>query len=982
MKLRKKWISQVSIRSTKSEIQADKDNIIPPLDTITVKVLSLRLNDNEPKHFAIKITFSDQLILSGILKSIGRHDVDRQHVLVSGSMSYDPSDYERMCLLADCPLVVNIQPLKNVEANSAVWSRNNLIRSSSNKSNPTVKTVSDVSCCNVDILPMFIDKNTMCVRKRMEPMYKQSILHKKSWDNLPLLTMELVVSRNPLNAKHHEVLKEANYMKLTLVGMYNTIIPFEDDFVYTAASKMPLNNETNVGLVIFNQGGRATRRFRSTCFYPKWETLRLGDEIFSRDDVKFTCQLSDLQNEDCIDLDHYENRLPSYYKTIWRSFHRTLMLGNSSQWFLKQVKRYKWPLEVHIYGENGGYSFMSYMDLSKLLYPGEYVIRMAVPLHWINSDMMMEKCGCELLLTPNDRPPTTAVATRNTTTDAGIAVRSTGSDDNNAYAIVEIKLAKPLKKIVIPPYISQAEINNMLKSMEQCQQKRDCTGRGQLNRDWHTTARGAASSLRRVPYYGMIEFCAFNRQLSETRTRVELLTSFWQDAAIFVNNNFVVQEYLESGDKFEELLMMSHVCLMRETCVSLTGADDRQTLDPILRAARHARHMQDTNHAMDLYLQLVAQKQNDAACWRELAICMRDIDKEWANVCVNKSIALDPRHHLTLLLKGSMLFEDDPVAAEQFFVALLALHPFWPTGWIITSVYYANREIFHMADKINECIKKCRAEGVVKDYSVVRSWEQELGDWWDHTPLLPGMSKYYDAADLLLRIRSIPLAEICLAHALKEVGETAAYFHLLALCFRLRGQADEALCHIRLGIEKFGEISYLRSLEAECYHKKNDCKAAMTSFEKSGNCVGAYSILLSMPSREPLRVISILVDLVRRQPSAYAWMTLADDWMAKAAVGEGGDAGLTEEQASARTCAIACAVQALKWDRLAGRAWAMLANLVRPTARRLHCIDMATYCGLEPPEGKAESSAKSEQSLCHYLGTALKECQCKQNLKF
>lgn len=52
------------------------------------------------------------------------------------------------------------------------------------------------------------------------------------------------------------------------------------------------------------------------------------------------------------------------------------------------------------------------------------------------------------------------------------------------------------------------------------------------------------------------------------------------------------------------------------------------------------------------------------------------------------------------------------------------------------------------------------------------------------------------------------LAEICLAHALKEVGETAAYYHLLALCFQLRGQIDEALCFIRTGIQKFGEVIY------------------------------------------------------------------------------------------------------------------------------------------------------------------------------
>lgn len=46
----------------------------------------------------------------------------------------------------------------------------------------------------------------------------------------------------------------------------------------------------------------------------------------------------------------------------------------------------------------------------------------------------------------------------------------------------------------------------------------------------------------------MTDFCAFNRQLSETRSRVELITSCWQGAAVYVNNNFVVQQYLYPDD--------------------------------------------------------------------------------------------------------------------------------------------------------------------------------------------------------------------------------------------------------------------------------------------------------------------------------------------------------------------------------------------------------------------------------------------------
>lgn len=54
---------------------------------------------------------------------------------------------------------------------------------------------------------------------------------------------------------------------------------------------------------------------------------------------------------------------------------------------------------------------------------------------------------------------------------------------------------------------------------------------------------------------------------------------------------------------------------------------------------------------------------------------------------------------------------------------------------------------------------------------------------------------------------NLQLAETCLSRAIAETGETAASFHMLALCCRLRGDVDDALCHLQLGIEKFGDVS-------------------------------------------------------------------------------------------------------------------------------------------------------------------------------
>ncbi|XP_061380600.1 uncharacterized protein LOC133319561 [Danaus plexippus] len=226
-----------------------------------------------------------------------------------------------------------------------------------------------------------------------------------------------------------------------------------------------------------------------------------------------------------------------------------------------------------------------------------------------------------------------------------------------------------------------------------------------------------------------------------------------------------------------------------------------------------------------------------------------------------------------------MIFEEDPNAAEPFFLALLAFYPFWTAIWAAASAYFLHKEMFHMSDQIMEQMRKTQAEGLAKEPRFPRTWEQELGEWWEETPLLPGTSVYYDAADLLLRLRGIDLAEICIAKALLENGDSAVYYHMVALCCRLKGNYADALCHLQEGIDKYGEISYLRSLQGECYHRTKEYNLSLASFEKSGSCKSAYTTLLSLPRRDGGRTRSILTDLVRRHPSAYAWMAFADEWM-------------------------------------------------------------------------------------------------------
>ncbi|XP_026332961.1 uncharacterized protein LOC113239976 isoform X2 [Hyposmocoma kahamanoa] len=923
--------SQSSLQSTKTGMR----ETYSPLDGLFVCIHSLRLSDDDKRNYHIKVTFFDNVILSGLIKPISPKDQEKKVVTIAkGVMSYDPSDYEKMCLFASAPLVVTIAPQRAIESrshlshsadtamSSQILSTNSLWHKSS-----TI-TSTDICCCFVDILPLFIDTDKICVKKRMQPIRMPPLLLRKSWDNLPLLKMGISIERHPENANHHSILQQANHMKITLIGAYNLLTPYDKDTQYTAATNFPLFNETHTTVMEFNHGYNPPEEFDEMKFYPSWETLRAGHNTICKSDDKLEYSLREIQNERHIDIAHYLElqRLSQMDKIICAV-----------------------PLQLHD----------STVMIANTNYP--YLINPAER----SGDHKKKKLG--------PQSPFPASDTSSVFNDSSVM-----NEKDPPFVLIEVTLGRPLVPECMPPLISSLELSAMLHSMEEANpQKRECVGRGQLERDWQTTVRLAANVLKRVPHHGLPDFCLFNRQLSETRTRVEATTSFWLEGAIYVNNNFLVEDYLKNNDKYEELLLMAHMVLTNSAIEAIVPTDVWYETDPSLRAARHARHLQDVPHAIELYLQESIEKPSDGNVWRELSTALKDVDRDWASVCINKSLKRDYRHPLTLLSKGCMVFETNPDAAEPFFRCLISLYPFWLNGWVITSIYYMQREFFKLADEVMKCSLLTQSEGLQRDIGYGRAWELELGDWWEPTPLLPGMSVYYDAADLLLRLRAMPLAEACLARSLCDSGETAAYYHLVALCFRLHGQIDEALCHLRTGINKFGEVSYLRSLEAECLHVKGDQMESLAAFQKAGNNMCPYSVLLSLSAWEPARVRVILVDLLRRHPNAYAWMALANDWLLRAQLQDDLDLGLKDEQDGVLLCATACAVQALKWDRRAGRAWALLAQLVHPQVRRDHCVQMAINCGYPWTENDVGSWWKTTRdAVCYRLGIPLVHCDC------
>lgn len=77
----------------------------------------------------------------------------------------------------------------------------------------------------------------------MEIAVPTSALRSKSWDNLPEITLYIKSVNHEENIKHKKKFKHANIMTITLVGCYNTVTPVDDMFEYTAATKLPMQNE-------------------------------------------------------------------------------------------------------------------------------------------------------------------------------------------------------------------------------------------------------------------------------------------------------------------------------------------------------------------------------------------------------------------------------------------------------------------------------------------------------------------------------------------------------------------------------------------------------------------------------------------------------------------------------------------------------------------------------------------------------------------
>lgn len=412
---------------------------------------------------------------------------------------------------------------------------------------------------------------------------------------------------------------------------------------------------------------------------------------------------------------------------------------------------------------------------------------------------------------------------------------------------------------------------------------------------------------------------------------------------------------------------MAHACLMKDVEPALIE-EPVVTINPILRAARHARQLQSFKYAKHLYIQVLVDHPNDGNVWRELATCYKDLDIDCAFVCMQRAMEINCTHPLTLLSMGCMIMNENMEAAEPFFVALLSLYPFHTTLWYCVYCYYIKRELFDIANVIMDLISQTKDEKLVEDLPYVRKWEHELGDWWDPTPMSPNTNVFYDVADLLLRIRGFTLADVCISQALIIEGETLVYRHLLALSCRLRGDIEQGLCHVRLGKAKFGQLNFLNSLEAECLYKLGNVSSSMAAYKRAGLGLGPYGLLLSRPTRVYPKSRTTLVDLVKSQPSAYAWMALANDWLQYA--------GNHEETENPEECAAACAVQALKYDRSFTQAWALLGKLVTVPERRNYCYKMDVvncYCW-----HNEDDESKDITLTCCIDYKILRKCRCNE----
>lgn len=105
--------SQNSLRSAKSSshtVTNTEEVYLPPLDVLTIKIKSLKVTNEDFRRHALKVTFFDQLLISSTITPVRARSRIEEQTIAQGTLSYDPSDYEKMCMFADHPLVGKIVP--------------------------------------------------------------------------------------------------------------------------------------------------------------------------------------------------------------------------------------------------------------------------------------------------------------------------------------------------------------------------------------------------------------------------------------------------------------------------------------------------------------------------------------------------------------------------------------------------------------------------------------------------------------------------------------------------------------------------------------------------------------------------------------------------------------------------------------------------------------------------------------------------------
>ncbi|XP_076627890.1 cilia- and flagella-associated protein 70 [Colletes latitarsis] len=735
--------------------------------------------------------------------------------------------------------------------------------------------------CNLDLMPIVLGEEYFTEKLILETPQFSYDGTLTPWQNLPLLTVNVLQDGIPLIRTSEKV----NFLNITVESIYNPPESFTENLEYKAGTIAYIDAEVPEN-VIFDHG--KWMKFRDVERTKRWNTLNNFENRSRLSKYKLDCDFMGVKNMFKKQINLAEMVCDDAPRIEWNAVHRCILWKTGIEATQNHIMRYKyWPFQFIMTEKNSSAKskvsslpksqlYQCYVDVSELLFPGKGSCRIVGQLYTYNVTDISEKVGLENnIFVPEMR-------TRETKKHKTSKVKMTNSQSEQSepevpsstplmsetgeptIIVIEIEVYQSLVpcrimqdfsnliKLLIPkiekktPYVYTGDVaeqqykccvQKLVEVITECY--RDFRDENEKNPELFTIDGKNTDEEKEPRKYcydsKLDELTCFMQYLYKTGIYISIRNTLKAKVTMLLDQRFRMPLNLIDSNKTQNFIASVYTYLVEQMHIAINKIVEGRHVQDLPHAvnakllyfyAEEAYELEDLDKAKRYYTTVITTYKTNPEPWTKYAIFLKKIgDTERAKQCCLEALALNRQYVFALLFYAMILFEEQEYKqAEIFFRAITDFYPRFFEGWAILHLFYLRTEYYPGVDLTLRVAEKC-----IRDKNQVIKLTEEPLAWF--TFHCPENNVYMMTTKFLLKLNLCEFAGIALAEEMSNSNRSTHFLYYMAVEHYLSGRFEDALSHLEEIKCTYGMDYSIGSLMGHCYLKLGNKEQAIECYE-------------------------------------------------------------------------------------------------------------------------------------------------------